>query len=633
MDLPLALFLLFAEAENPPEKLLQTLGEGGPKERREARKKLLQLGPAAREAVKQALHSPEPQIAEAAKDLWAELKWQISPGFQSPPYRDALAAGDDHWDESWKSLAEKSPLLFARLLALCGDQVQVPAENEESAEWSRLSQLGQVAVLRCSAPELLSQLDEKEIKVLAEISREHGKIFSLEAAIRRGDLPQITEALIADLNLLESRLKDTALMEKMGRQDQPGPQALHLLSLRHQPDAFAAALAKLPDAWLGQLPQGLVDIFCRELAWPAAALAVTDAATARRIAAPSQSLLLRLLPENPGGFAAICRLQLLRLQGNGRADDWQKLHLRTVELHISALDPWIAPSDIPVCDAYDFGIMKLAALDLDAEVRQFMLPEAEIDRLRLTFPPAAASARDALRTAQLQGSTEAIHAAALALATAAPDCALALCLAADQFPPRSADNQRLLLRAAEKCRSSTEGEILAGSICVGRNPDAARLLLKKFANPSGSTLSDPAHLALLCGEPIPSPSPLITACLEAKAELLTAATKELPVKIPVDTLLAVFSKQKTVKSPSTAEIQMQLHRDLAQIPLDNTNRDRYLSWCWLKVGLEEVAAGRAAAGIPWLELSQRNADGDDDSSYIAELALRRLDSAKPEPQP
>ncbi len=636
MDLPLALFLLFNEAEATPEKLLQTLGDGAPKERRDARKQLQQLGNAARNAVKAALSSENPQIAEAAKELWADLQWQLTPAFSGKSYREALSSGDNNWDASWQLLADKTPLLFGRLLALCGEQIQAPAESEEKAEWSHLIYLGQVALRLCSAPELLAQLDDQEIKILASISREYGQLFSLEAAVRRGDLPLITELLIRDPTLLESRLKDAALMEKVRQQAQASSQALHLLSLRSNADAFLAALAKRPDAWLGQLPDALQDIFCRELTWPAASLAFPDETSARRVAAPSQKELLRLLPENCGSFASLCRLQIRRLHGQGQPEDWQKLHLRDGETHFSCLDPWFAPSDIPICDAYDFSIMKLAALDFEAEPHLLPLPAGEIDRLRLSCPPAALTARDALRLAQLKVDPEAIRVAALALATSAPDCALALCLAADQFPPRSADNHRLLLLAAQKCRSTIEGEILAGSICIGRNPEAAQLLLKKFATHNDSALSDPSHLALLVGEPFPASSPLIIACTAAKppsVEELTTAMKDLPLQIPVATLLAVYSSQKSLHPKSPAEIQEMLRQDLSQIPLDNASRDRYLSWCWLKTGLEEVAAGRTAAGIPWLELSQRNADGDDDSSYIAELALRRLDSAKPEPQP
>ncbi|MEN9359419.1 MAG: hypothetical protein RL095_954 [Verrucomicrobiota bacterium] len=643
MVLPLALLLFFGDPESTPEALLQTLSQGSPKERRDARKNLQRLGFEARGAVKKALASPDPQVAAAAQELWSELKWQIAPGFDAKNYRDALARDEKSGEDAWAALAEKSPLLFARLLALCGDELRPPAEDEENEIWNRLQNLCEVASSACQAPAVLDGLDEAELATLAMLSREENRLFQIALHIRRGELELAAEALSGEAALLDARLKDAVLMEKMGRLPSPAAQAIHLLSLRHKGSAFQEALAKRPDAWLGLAPAALSELLCRELMWPAEALAAPDEAAARRLAAPSQTQLLRLLPEKPQGFAALCRLQILRHNGHGRPEDWQNLHLSDGEIYFSLLDPWLAPSDIPVCDAYDFGIMKLAALDWESEFcRVPGIPSGELEQIRDACPPAAAGRRDALRLAQLKNDKTAAQKAALELAASAPDFPLALCLAADQFPPGHPDNHRLLLQAARKCRFAIEGEVLSGSIAIGRSTEAARVLLGKFTrlqNGRGdSSLSDPTPLHLLLGEaPLFNPAfASLDAALAPPSltpEKITPLLSQSPVPIHPESLAQALRRQPAPRPKSLEEIGNRLRSRLASLPLDAQGRDSHLAWSWTEAGIEALASGHKEAAKGWLELSRRNLDPESEVLVIAEHALRLFDPAKTEPKP
>ena len=90
------------------EELIKQLGAPGFKERRAARKQLLELGYPAKEALKKHADDPDPEIRIATRKLLQELRWQVIPDAKEliKTLVEELEKGRDA-RELWETLAKK----------------------------------------------------------------------------------------------------------------------------------------------------------------------------------------------------------------------------------------------------------------------------------------------------------------------------------------------------------------------------------------------------------------------------------------------------------------------------------------------------------------------------------------------
>src|SRR2546430_17498870 len=95
------------EGKSPAEWVAQ-LGADHLAEREAASEHLRALGSLAREAVRGALDSPDPEVKFRARELWKTLRWQVVPGADAEVTALAETFQRGQVDESrWKEFVKK----------------------------------------------------------------------------------------------------------------------------------------------------------------------------------------------------------------------------------------------------------------------------------------------------------------------------------------------------------------------------------------------------------------------------------------------------------------------------------------------------------------------------------------------